>query len=229
MSPAAPLPAPLAAPTPWHSARRPAAGTSPLVVRPARVTDLPGLAQLLVRCSPRTRLGWYGRGGGVLPLAQQEAWLAEPGAIVVEGAPGRLVAVAALRDATCTGEADPIASAVEVLVQDAWQRRGIGSALLRHLAATSHALGRPEVQVSPLVDRVASDRLLAHLAARLGGRPRGQRHPHGRCPRVHVSDRTAGALVDGDGRPGGRRPAPAGGLEARWTLGVPAVPPPRPR
>ena len=207
-------------PAPRGHARRPQEAA--LCVRPARVADLPGLAQLLVRCSPSTRLGWYGRGGGVLPLAQQEAWLAEPGGIVVEGAPGRLLAVAALRPATCTGQVDPIASSVELLVHDGWQRRGIGSALVSHLAATSHALGRSEVQVSPVVDRLAADRLLAALAAQLGGRPRGQRHAHGRCPRVHVSDRTAGALLRGDDVVAGDRRDLAAGLEATWTLVVPA-------
>lgn len=166
-----------------------------LTARPARVADLPALAQLLVRSSPRTRLGWYGRGGGVLPLAQQEAWLAEPGGLVVEEARGRVVAVAALRPATCTGQDDPIASSIEMLVHDAWQRRGIGTALVRSLAAASHAQGRTELQVSPGVDGAAADRLLHALAAHLGGRPRLQRHEHGRCPRVHLSDRTVTALV----------------------------------
>ncbi len=207
---------PLAPRHPAHPAHR-----AELVVRPARVADLPALAQLLVRCSPMTRLGWYGRGGGVLPLTQQEAWLAEPGGLVVESAPGRLVAVAALRPATCTGELDPIASSVELLVHDAWQRRGIGTSLVRHLAATSHALGRTEVQVAPTVDRAVSERLLAGLAAHLGGRLRGQRHPHGRCPRVHVSDRTAGALLEVADAAPGHRPPPAAGLQAAWTVSLP--------
>ena len=211
-------------PAPRSRARQPHGAA--LGVRPARVADLPGLAQLLVRCSPSTRLGWYGRGGGVLPLAQQEAWLAEPGGLVVEGAPGRLVAVAALRPAACTGQVDPIASSIELLVHDGWQRRGIGSALVRHLAATSHALGRSEVQVSPAVDRAASDRLLTGLAAQLGGRLRAQHHGHGRCPRVHVSDRTAGALLTPSGGAGSTGAADrhdvAAGLDAAWTLVVPA-------
>ena len=159
------------------------AGGQRLVVRPARVQDLPSLAQLLVRCSPTTRLGWSGRGGTVLPLAQQEAWLREPGGVVVERAPGRLVAVGALRPATCTGQDDPIAGAVELLVHDAWQRRGIGSTLVDHFAGALLLTGRTELQVHPDADPVAAQALLNGLGARV----RGQRHAHGRCPRVHVS------------------------------------------
>ncbi len=159
------------------------AGGQRLVVRPARVQDLPSLAQLLVRCSPTTRLGWSGRGGTVLPLAQQEAWLREPGGVVVERAPGRLVAVGALRPATCTGQDDPIAGAVELLVHDAWQRRGIGSTLVDHFAGALLLTGRTELQVHPDADPVAAQALLTGLGARV----RGQRHAHGRCPRVHVS------------------------------------------
>ncbi|TXR56037.1 GNAT family N-acetyltransferase [Quadrisphaera setariae] len=181
---AAPLAAPEQAPSaallaqPWTFL----AGGQRLVVRPARVQDLPVLASLLVRCSPTTRLGWSGRGGTVLPLVQQEAWLREPGAVVVESGPGRAVAVGALRPATCTGEEDPIAMAAEVLVQDSWQHRGIGSTLLAHFAGALLVQGRTELQVHPDADPVAAQALLSGL----GGRVRGQRHAHGRCPRVHV-------------------------------------------
>jgi ribosomal protein S18 acetylase RimI-like enzyme len=119
----------------------------------------------------------------VLPLAQQEAWLRQPGGVVVERAPGRLVAVGALRPATCTGEDDPIAGAVELLVHDAWQRRGIGSTLVEHFAGALLLVGRTELQVHPDADPVAAQALLTGLGARV----RGQRHAHGRCPRVHVS------------------------------------------
>lgn len=167
----------------------------PLTVRPASLGDLPGLAGLLVRCSPTTRLGWSGRGGTVLPLVQQEAWLREPGSVVVEAAPGRLVGVAALRPATCAGEPDPIAGTLEVMVHDAWQGRGIARELTRHFAAALLLMGRSELQVPPDADVDASQALLAGL----GGRVRVQRHGHGRCPRVHVP-RTAldglGALRD---------------------------------
>ena len=153
-----------------------------LTVRPARPTDLPAMAALLVRCSPTTRLGWSGRGGNVIPLVQQDAWLRRPGSVVVELAPNRLVALGALRPASCTGVEDPIAGAVEVLVHDAWQRRGIGGTLVRHFAAALQVQGRSELQVAVDADREAAEAVLATL----GGRIRAQRHAHGRCPRVHV-------------------------------------------
>lgn len=202
-------------------------GTLPVTVRRARRADLPGLARLLVACSPTTRLGWYGRGGGVLPLAQQEAWLSRPGTLVVEAAPGRLVAVAALRAATCSGQADPIASTVEALVHDRWQRRGVATALLRHLAGVSLAAGRTELQVCPDGDAVAGDGLLTALAGHVGGRARAQSHPHGRCVRVHLPVRAAPALAVTDDLPAGRRPAPAAGTGAAWAMAVPVLAGPR--
>ena len=199
----------------------------PVTVRPARRADLPGLARLLVACSPTTRLGWYGRGGGVLPLAQQEAWLSLPTSLVVEALPGRLVAVAALRAATCSGQVDPIASTVEVMVHDRWQRRGVATALVRHLAGVSLAAGRTELQVCPDSDAVAGAALLAALAERVGGRARAQHHPHGRCVRVHLPGRSAPVLAATDDLPVGRRPDPSAGTAAAWAMAVPALARPR--
>ena len=199
----------------------------PVTVRPARRADLPGLARLLVACSPTTRLGWYGRGGGVLPLAQQEAWLDRPGSLVVEAVPGRLVAVAALRAATCSGQVDPIASTVEVLVHDRWQRRGVATALLRHLAGVSLAAGRTELQVCPDSDAVAGAGLLTALAGCVGGRARAQQHPHGRCVRVHLPGRSAPVLAATHDLPVGRRPHASAGTGAAWAMAVPALARPR--
>ena len=218
---------PLAVPRGAEDARTPDAPAAlPVTVRPARRADLPGLARLLVGCSPTTRLGWYGRGGGVLPLAQQEAWLARPGSVVVE-APGRLVAVAALRAATCSGQADPIASTVEVVVHDRWQRRGVATALLRHLAGVSLAAGRTELQVCPDGDAVAGAGLLTALATCVGGRARAQHHPHGRCVRVHLPGRSATVLAATEGLPAGRRSDPSAGTGAAWAMAVPALAWPR--
>lgn len=203
-------------------------GTLPVTVRSACRADLPGLARLLVACSPTTRLGWYGRGGGVLPLAQQEAWLSRPGTLVVEAAPGRLVAVAALRAATCSGQADPIGSTAEVLVHDRWQRRGVATALLRHLAGVSLAAGRTELQACPEGDAVAGAGLLTALAGHVGGRARTQSHPHGRCVRVHLPARSAPLLASTEDLPAGLRPHPSAGTGAVWAMALPTAARPRP-
>lgn len=195
----------------------------PVTVRGARRSDLPGLARLLVGSSPTTRLGWYGRGGGVLPLAQQEAWLSRPGTLVVETAPGRLLAVAALRAATCSGQDDPIASTAEMLVHDRWQRRGIATTLLRHLAGVSLAAGRAEIQACPDGDAVAGAGLLTALAEHVGSRARPQNHPHGRCVRVHLPARSTPLLAITEGLPAGLRPHPSAGTGAVWAMAVPTV------
>lgn len=197
--------------------------TVPVTVRGARPSDLPGLARLLVACSPTTRLGWYGRGGGVLPLAQQEAWLSRPGTLVVEAAPGRLVAVAALRPATCSGQPDPIVSTAEMLVHDRWQRRGLATTLVRHLAGVSLASGRTELQACPDGDAVAGAGLLTVLAEHVGGRARAQNHPHGRCVRVHLPARSAPLLAATEGLPAGLRPHASAGTGAVWAVALPAA------
>lgn len=199
---------PLAAtpPAPAGTWRLRAAGQD-LTVRRATATDLPALAGLLVRCSPTTRLGAFGRGGTVPPLARQEAWLRTPSSLVVELVPGRLVAMGAAHPATCEGGDDPVAGAVEVLVDDAWQRRGIGSALVVPLASGLAAGGRSELQATAEADRTAAEALLA----RLGRRVRQQRHAHGPCPRVHTTsehlDALAGALRAAGAAPRGVVPA----------------------
>ncbi len=204
-------------------ARRPAPSTTPVTVRAARASDLPGLARMLVRATPSTRLGWYGRGGSVLPLAQQDAWLRRPGSLVVERGPGEVVAVAGLRPACCDGAPDQIAVSVEVMVADAWQQRGIGSSLLRHLAGVALAAGRTEIQVAPGADLEAGAVVLAALAERAGSRVRGQHHPHGACPRVHLPRGSAVALAATDDLPTGLRPRPETGLRQAWSMAVPLV------
>ncbi len=204
-------------------ARRPVPSTTPVTVRGARAGDLPGLARMLVRATPSTRLGWYGRGGSVLPLVQQDAWLRRPGSVVVERAPGEVVAVAGLRPACCDSHdpaPDPIAVSVEVVVADAWQRRGIGTSLLRHLSGVALAAGRTEIQVAPGADLEARAVMLGALAERAGSRVRGQHHLHGACPRVHLSRGTAALLEATDGLPTGLRPRPETGLRQTWSMAV---------
>jgi len=148
---------PLARQAPLSVPFRVPVGRASLPVRPARPSDLPALALMLSRCTAATRLAALGRGGSSWTLPQMEAWLKVPGHLVVVSGPGRICAVAAL-DAGGCGDATAF-----VLVEDAWQGHGLGSALLRHLAACSTLLGRRVLVAPGHVDRRRARALLGAL------------------------------------------------------------------
>lgn len=133
------------------------------MVRRARPGDAAALADMLARCSPRTR---YERFHGVvreippgylrrcLHGEAQEALVAE----LVTG--GRLVGLAS------TG---PVPSAPDVhelgvLVEDRWQRKGIGRLLVEELVAHAAASGVARVRLE--LCRLRPD-LLDHVVAHL--------------------------------------------------------------
>lgn len=112
-----------------------------VTVRPACVDDLSGVLELHEACSPRSRHRRY-LGGAAVPQPARLRRLLEPGrglALVAtttgaDGAPESVVALANL-----LGEGDE--AEVALLVRDDWQRRGLGSALLRRLARHADAAG----------------------------------------------------------------------------------------
>ncbi|MEU8254170.1 GNAT family N-acetyltransferase [Micromonospora inaquosa] len=105
-----------------------------VAVRPASAHDLSGVVELHEACSPRSRQRRY-LGGAALPQPARLRRLLEPsrGLTLIatttgsEGAAESVVAMANL-----LGEGDE--AEVALLVRDDWQRRGLGSALLRRLA-----------------------------------------------------------------------------------------------
>ncbi|MET7372059.1 GNAT family N-acetyltransferase [Micromonospora arida] len=137
-----------------------------VAVRPASVHDLPGVVELHEACSPRSRQRRY-LGGAALPQPARLRRLLEPsrGLTLIAsttGSDGTAESVLAM--ANLLGEGDE--AEVALLVRDDWQRRGLGSALLRrvvqhadrsgyaalvlHVQATNdpmlrtlHRLGRP--------------------------------------------------------------------------------------
>ncbi|MET8231318.1 GNAT family N-acetyltransferase [Micromonospora sp. NPDC005298] len=112
-----------------------------VAVRPACVDDLSGVLELHEGCSPRSRQRRY-LSGAAVPRPARLRRLLEPGrglalvatATGVDGASESVVAMANL-----LGEGDE--AEVALLVRDDWQRRGLGSALLRRLARHADVAG----------------------------------------------------------------------------------------
>ncbi|WP_327032248.1 GNAT family N-acetyltransferase [Micromonospora ureilytica] len=104
-----------------------------VAVRPGCARDLSGVVELHEACSPRSRHRRY-LGGALLPRPARLRQLLEPerGLTLVAtttGADGAAESVVAM--ANLLGEGDE--AEVALLVRDDWQRRGLGSALLRRL------------------------------------------------------------------------------------------------
>ncbi|MEV4497185.1 GNAT family N-acetyltransferase [Micromonospora arborensis] len=104
-----------------------------VAVRPASAHDLSGVVELHETCSPRSRQRRY-LGGAALPQPARLRRLLEPsrGLTLIAsttGADGTAESVVAM--ANLFGEGDE--AEVALLVRDDWQRRGLGSALLRRL------------------------------------------------------------------------------------------------
>jgi GNAT superfamily N-acetyltransferase len=114
-----------------HSALLLASGDE-LTVRQASVTDVPALLAMHFRCSRRSRRLRY-LSGGARPTAGDLTRMVSRRhgrTLVVAHPDGDLVAMGNLMY-------DGDDSEVALLVEDAWQRRGIGSMLLRRLLAAA--------------------------------------------------------------------------------------------
>ena len=107
---------------------------TPLTVRGAQAQDLPGVALMHSRCSPKSLLDRYRIGGRPPAIMVLDRHVRDPLSFVVTTDNGRVVALArVVRDSI-----HPFGCAeISMLVEDQWQRLGIGRALLRHTAAAA--------------------------------------------------------------------------------------------
>lgn len=105
-----------------------------LTVRGARPQDLPGVALMHGRCSPKSLLDRYRTGGRPPAVIVLDKQVRDPLSFVVTTDDGRIVATSRVAPdpdhAFGSGE-------ISMLVEDQWQRIGIGRALLRHTAAAA--------------------------------------------------------------------------------------------
>ncbi|MGC4869975.1 GNAT family N-acetyltransferase [Micromonospora sp. DT53] len=109
-----------------------------VAVRPASAHDLSGVVELHEACAPRSRQRRY-LGGTALPQPARLRRLLEPsrGLTLLATTTGSDESVVAM--ANLLGEGDE--AEVALLVRDDWQRRGLGSALLRRLVRHADRAG----------------------------------------------------------------------------------------
>ncbi len=135
-------------------------GRDPLTVRPSTARDLAAVAQMHSRCSARSLLDRYRWGGRPPAVAALDRALRRPHSIIAVTSAGDVVA-------TGTLEHDRIHNqyCVEVglLVEDRWQRLGIGTELMSHLAGVAQVAGYHELIAYPATALPAVQRLMVEV------------------------------------------------------------------
>lgn len=135
-------------------------GRTPMVVRPTTVRDLAAVAQMQRRCSARSLLDRYRHGGRPATVAALDSELRNPTAFAVVIADGSVVATGSVRR-------DPthnyLCAETSLLVEDRWQRHGIGGELLSHLAGVAQVAGFNELIAYPATAIPAAQRLMVEV------------------------------------------------------------------
>lgn len=130
---------------------------SQVILRPIRPDDAPRLQALYGRLSPQSIFFRFlghspalsdgeARRLANVDYARQMAWVAAPAAEPAEEIIG--VARYALPPEASGGEEAPRAAEAAVVVEDRWQRRGLGTLLLRRLAHYARAQGIEQLQAT---------------------------------------------------------------------------------
>ncbi len=131
-----------------------------LVLRPGTGADEDAVADLHTRCSMRTLFNRYHSGMRTVPRRWLHRLLNPPrGTTIIAQCADQAVALGQLIH---TGTPD--CAEVSLLVEDAWQRRGVGAALLGALASDARAAGYNELVAWCL----PSENALVRTAARAG-------------------------------------------------------------
>jgi GNAT superfamily N-acetyltransferase len=124
-------------------------------IEPVRASDASGLRELSARCSPQTlALRFFGP-RDAFPLSYVRDVLAvdpehHDAVVARDRASGAIVGLASLGAGSAAG---PDVPELGVLVADAWQRHGIGTALVELLVARARARGVEQMLASVLPGR----------------------------------------------------------------------------
>ena len=135
-------------------------GRHPLRVRPSTARDLAAVARMHGRCSARSLLDRYRSGGRPPAVAALDLALRRPYSVVAETEAGDVVATGVLGH---DGIHNPYCVEVGLLVEDAWQRLGIGSELMSHLAGAAQVAGYHELIAYPATAMDVAQRLMIEV------------------------------------------------------------------
>lgn len=128
-----------------------------LLIRPSNPRDLAAIARMHGRCSARSLLDRYRRGGQPPTVAALDASLRQASGIVAVTAHGEVVAAGTLAPDDVHSQ---FCAQVGLLVEDRWQQLGIGTELVSHLAGVAHAGGAHELIAYPATALGAAQRLM---------------------------------------------------------------------
>lgn len=129
-------------------------------LRPVTGSDLPAVAAMWERCTLATRIARFHAPVRHIPASYLKAVLADPAASVL-AAHQYTGAVVALASLIRSASGDP--AELGVLVEDAWQRRGIGRRLVAHLITTAPARGITALTASVLTENAKVAELLRQV------------------------------------------------------------------
>ena len=130
-----------------------------LQLRPPVSSDLPAIIAMWERCSLATRIARFHAPVREIPAAYLNTVLSNPSTSLI-AAPGYADAVAALAS-LIPGSGS--SAELGVLVEDAWQRHGIGRQLVAHLIAAASARHITELTASVLAQNVNVAELLRQV------------------------------------------------------------------
>jgi RimJ/RimL family protein N-acetyltransferase len=141
---------------------------SEVLLREAAPSDAPLVAALHARCSPESRRARFLSPTPRLDTGQLRALVGTDSgrsvlALTVDG--GSAVGLADLR-LTATSGQDTGTATFGVLVEDAWQHRGLGTALVRRIAETAAEHGMGELTGTVRADEARITRLLRRAGLR---------------------------------------------------------------
>lgn len=129
-------------------------------LRPPTEPDLPAITAMWHRCTPATRLARFHAPVHTIPTSYLDAVTADPAAslVAVDDRTAAVVASASLIRHSNGQSAD-----LGVLVEDAWQRRGIGRRLVTSLLTAAPARGITVLTAAILTEHAAVASLLRQV------------------------------------------------------------------
>ena len=151
-------------------------GRDNVLIRGTTQRDLVAVAALHTRCSPRTLLERYRSGGTAPSPVALEGLLRRTLSFVACTSRGEMIAMA-------VAAPDPTheqgAAEIGLLVQDDWQRRGVGREMVTHLAGGAQVCG-----FTQLISYVGTSVVAAHRLLTVIGRTYSVPDP--RAPHLHT-------------------------------------------